>query len=78
MQADFADRCDSLHLPRMLTSLPQRLRTHDLPLRELLADVGYANDSNYALPRPLLADIRRAWRRNRHPKAYLGAREVAT
>ena len=49
VQADLADRRDSLHLPRLLSGLQQRLRTHDLPLRDLLADAGYANGPNYAL-----------------------------
>ncbi|SMB79586.1 transposase IS4 family protein [Hymenobacter roseosalivarius DSM 11622] len=49
VQADLADSRDSLHLPRLLTGLQQRLRTHELTLRDLLADAGYANGSNYAL-----------------------------
>ncbi len=49
VQADLADSRDSLHLPRLLTGLQQRLQTHELRLRELLADAGYANGSNYAL-----------------------------
>ena len=49
VQADYADQRDSLHLPRLLTGLQRRLRAHDLPLRELLADAGYANGPNYAL-----------------------------
>jgi transposase len=49
VQADLADQRDSLHLPRLLAGLQRRLRAHDLPLRELLADAGYANGSNYAL-----------------------------
>ncbi len=49
VQADLADSRDSLHLPRLLTGLQQRLRANELPLRELLADAGYANGSNYAL-----------------------------
>jgi hypothetical protein len=49
VQADLADQRDSLHLPRLLTGLQRRLRTTELPLRELLADAGYANGSNYAL-----------------------------
>ena len=49
VQADLADSRDSLHLPRLLTGLQQRLRTHQLPLRDLLADAGYANGPNYAL-----------------------------
>jgi transposase len=48
-QADFADQRDSLHLPRLLTGLRRRLRANELPLRELLADAGYANGPNYAL-----------------------------
>ena len=50
VQADLADRRDRLHLPRSLTGLQQRLRAHELPLRELLADAGYANGANDALP----------------------------
>jgi len=49
VQADFADSRDSLHFPRLFTGLQQRLRGHDLRLRDLLADAGYANGSNYAL-----------------------------
>lgn len=49
MQADLADQRDSLHLPRLLTGLQRRLRANELPLRELLADAGYANGANYAL-----------------------------
>ncbi|WP_191004879.1 hypothetical protein [Hymenobacter montanus] len=44
-----ADSRDILHLPRLLTGLQQRLRMHELTLRNLLADPGYANSSNYAL-----------------------------
>ena len=44
-----ADLADSLPLPRLLTGLQQRLRAHDQPLLELLADAGYANGSNYVL-----------------------------
>jgi transposase len=49
VQADLADSRDSLHLPRLLEGLQQRLRANDLRLRELLADAGYANGANYAL-----------------------------
>jgi hypothetical protein len=49
VQADFADSRDSLHLPRLLGGLQQRLRTHELRVRDLLADAGYGNGSNYAL-----------------------------
>ncbi|MDO3415703.1 transposase [Hymenobacter sp. BT770] len=38
-----------LAFPRLLTGLQQRLRVHELRLRDLLADAGYANGSNYAL-----------------------------
>ena len=43
MQVDFTDSRDSLHLPRLLTGLQKCLQVHDLPLRELLVDAGYAN-----------------------------------
>ena len=49
VQADLADSRDSRYLPRLLTGLQQRLRNHELRVRELLADAGYANGSNYAL-----------------------------
>jgi len=49
VQADYADSRDSLHLPRLLTGLQRRLRAHQLRLRDLLADAGYANGANYAL-----------------------------
>ena len=49
VQANFADSCDSLHLPHLLAGLQQRLRKNELRLRDLLADAGYANGSNYAL-----------------------------
>lgn len=49
VQADLADSRDSLHLPRLLAGLQQRLRKNELRLRDLLADAGYANGSNYAL-----------------------------
>ena len=49
VQADYADKRDSLHLPRLLSGLQRRFRANDLPLRALLADAGYANGSNYAL-----------------------------
>ncbi|MBJ6108854.1 IS1182 family transposase [Hymenobacter sp. BT523] len=49
VQADFADSRDSLHLPRLLSGLQRRLRANELRLRDLLADAGYANGSNYAL-----------------------------
>ena len=49
VQADYADKRDSRHLPRLLSGLQRRFRANDLPLRALLADAGYANGSNYAL-----------------------------
>ncbi|WP_246010772.1 hypothetical protein [Hymenobacter perfusus] len=49
VQADFADSRDSLHLPRLLIGLQGRLGANELCLRDLLADAGYANGSNYAL-----------------------------
>lgn len=49
VQADLADSRDSLHLPRLLIGLQQRLRAHELQLREVLADAAYANGPNYAL-----------------------------
>ncbi|WP_210521693.1 transposase [Hymenobacter terricola] len=49
VQADFADRRDRRHPPRLLTGLQRRLRVHALRLRHLLADAGYANGANYAL-----------------------------
>jgi transposase len=49
VQAGLADQRDSLHLPRLLAGLQRRLRTHELRLRDLLADAGYANGPNYAL-----------------------------
>ena len=58
VQADFADTRDSLHLPRLLTGLQQRLRANELSLRDLLADAGYANGPNYAR---LEADHITAW-----------------
>ncbi|AII54417.1 IS1182 family transposase [Hymenobacter sp. APR13] len=58
VQADLADQRDSLHLPRLLTGLQQRLRANELPLHDLLADAGYANGPNYAR---LEADHITAW-----------------
>ena len=57
-QADLADGHDRLHPPRLLTGLQHRLRANELPLRDLLADAGYANGANYA---PLEADHITAW-----------------
>ena len=53
VQADLADSRDRVHLPRLLRGLRRRLRhrlrANELPLRELLADAGYANGPDYAL-----------------------------
>ena len=49
VQADLAGRRDRLHLPHLLTGLHQRLGTHELRMRDLLAGAGYANGPNYAL-----------------------------
>jgi hypothetical protein len=49
VQADYADRRDRLHFPRLLTGLQRRLRAHELRIHDLLADAGYANGANYAL-----------------------------
>lgn len=53
MQADDADSRDSVHPPQLLRGLRRHLRTNELPLRELLADAGYANGPNYPLPEAL-------------------------
>ncbi|MFC6225855.1 IS1182 family transposase [Hymenobacter artigasi] len=49
VQADLADSRDSLHPQQLLVGLQQQLQAHELRLRELLADAGYANGTNYAL-----------------------------
>jgi hypothetical protein len=38
VQADFADRCDSTLLPRIIDPLHQRLLAHELPVGEVIAD----------------------------------------
>jgi transposase len=48
VQADLADSRDSVHLPRLVAQLQARLTTQQVPLREVLADAGYANGFNYA------------------------------
>ena len=35
-------------MPGLLTGLQRRLRMNELPLRDLFADTGYANGTNYA------------------------------
>ncbi|WP_324673047.1 IS1182 family transposase [Hymenobacter sp. GOD-10R] len=49
VQANLADSRDSLHLPRIVQHLQQRLTANDLQLRDLVADTGYSNGFNYAL-----------------------------
>jgi transposase len=48
IQADFADRRDSTHLPRLVPLLQARLAANDLTLRDFVADTGYSNGFNYA------------------------------
>jgi transposase len=49
IQADFADRRDRVLLESIVEPLHQRLLTHDLPVREVVADTNYSNGLNYAL-----------------------------
>ncbi|MGI4735165.1 MAG: transposase [Janthinobacterium lividum] len=49
VQADFADRRDSVLLESIVAPLHQRLLTHDLPIQEVVADTNYSNGVNYAL-----------------------------
>ena len=49
VQADFADRRDSVLLESIVAPLHQRLLTHELPLRGVVADTNYSNGVNYAL-----------------------------
>jgi transposase len=49
IQADFADRRDSLCLPEVVHQLQQRLTANALHWQDLLADTGYSNGVNYAL-----------------------------
>lgn len=48
IQADFADRRDSTHLPGLVPLLQARLAANDLPWRDFVADTGYSNGFNYA------------------------------
>jgi transposase len=48
IQADFADRRDSTHLPELVPQLQARLTTNKLTLRDIVADTGYSNGFNYA------------------------------
>jgi len=49
IQADFADRRDSVLLPSIIEPLHQWLLAHDLPIGEVVADTNYSNGLNYAL-----------------------------
>ena len=49
IQADFADRRDSVLLESIVEPLHQRLLAHDLPVQEVVADTKYSNGLNYAL-----------------------------
>jgi transposase len=48
IQADFADRRDSTHLPALVTRLQTRLAANELTMRDFVADTGYSNGFNYA------------------------------
>ena len=48
VQADYADGRDSQYLPAITLRLQRRLLDNELRLKELLADGGYSNGSNYA------------------------------
>lgn len=48
IQADFADRRDSIYLPDLVPRLQTRLATNELTLRDFVADTGYSNGFNYA------------------------------
>jgi transposase len=48
IQADFADRRDSTHLPELVPRLQTRLAANELTLREFIADTGYSTGFNYA------------------------------
>ncbi|GAB3636661.1 IS1182 family transposase [Hymenobacter arcticus] len=49
VQADFADRRDSVLLESIVAPLHQRLLAHDLPVVDVVADTNYSNGLNYAL-----------------------------
>ena len=49
IQVDFADQRDSVLLESIVEPLHHRLLSHDLPVREEVADTNYANGMNYAL-----------------------------
>ena len=48
IQADFADRRDSTHVPDLVPRLQTRLVANELTLRDFVADTGYSNGFNYA------------------------------
>ena len=47
IQADFADRRDSAHMPELVPQLQTRLSANKLTLREFIADIGYSTGFNY-------------------------------
>jgi len=49
IQADFADRRDSVLLESIVAPLHHRLLAHDLPVQQVVADTNYSNGVNYAL-----------------------------
>ena len=49
IQADFADRRDSVLLESIVAPLHQRLLAYALPVRDVVADTNYSNGINYAL-----------------------------
>ena len=49
LEADYADRVDSLSLPAVVNSLESRLRNQGLLWRNVLADAGYSSGENYAM-----------------------------
>ena len=49
IQADFADRRDSVLLPSIVDPLCTRLAAYELLVREVAADTNYSNGINYAL-----------------------------
>jgi transposase len=48
IQADFADRRDSAHLPELVPRLQTRLAANELTMHDFVADTGYSNGFNYA------------------------------
>ena len=52
VQADFADRRDSLLMPSIMEPLYQRLLAHDLLIVNIGADTNYSNGLNMPCPKP--------------------------